>query len=153
MNLRAIAVLVTLMLSVVTGAYWMGVRQGKARQWQEATAPLRDTIRVTDSLYRADTVRLWRVRQRWDTVVAEVEMWKHDTVRVVEYVQLADSTVRACVAALRTCEQRVALERRLRQSAESALAAMDARPSPRSRAPAFAAGALAGVATALLLRR
>lgn len=72
-------------------------------------------VYVADSLrgqYRADTVRLRSWRTRWDTVRAGIDTL-HDTVTVPvevvrEVVAVADSTVKACTMALRTCERRIA---------------------------------------------
>lgn len=92
-------------------------REQRARGRAEAVgAQLRaenDSLRLAqaqvDTIYQRDTVRLWRVKERWDTAVVTVDRWKRDTLEVVRYVALADSTVRACTAALRTCEQRDSL--------------------------------------------
>jgi hypothetical protein len=81
-----------------------------------ALPPLPDSVLVQqvrlETLYVRDTQTFWRTKTRWDTVVLSVDRWKTDTLRVVEYVQLADSSLRACASALRTCEQRLELERR-----------------------------------------
>lgn len=66
-----------------------------------------DSVRLADQ-YRADTVQLTRWRTKWDTVATTVDRWKYDTLRVVEYVRVADSTIAACTDALQTCEARVA---------------------------------------------
>jgi hypothetical protein len=82
-----------------------------------------------DTVYTRDTLTLWRQVRRTDTLTQTVEAWKHDTVRVVEYVRQADSTIRSCTATVLTCEQRVAVR-------DSALATWqarwDARPKPAS---------------------
>lgn len=86
--------------------------RGRAEAGQAAAVrsldSLRRVARITDTVYRRDTLRLRVYRDRWDTAYVDVEQWKHDTVEVVRYVTLADSTIRACSAALNTCEQRVA---------------------------------------------
>lgn len=46
-----------------------------------------------------------------DTIPRDVERWKHDTLKVVEYVAQLDTTIRACTQALGTCEARVGAER------------------------------------------
>ena len=77
--------------------------------------------RRADSLakvYRTDTLRLWRVVRTTDTLTQTVERWKHDTLKVVEYVAKADTAIKACTLALQTCEQRVAAERDGRIAAE-----------------------------------
>ena len=85
----------------------------------ELTAEQRRLERLQDSLRaaaaRVDTVYRTRVdtflvrRVRVDTLTQTVEHWKHDTTEVVRYVALADSTIRACSAALQSCDEREAL--------------------------------------------
>ncbi len=89
-----------------------GAAEAEGARWKQELDSLRVVARRVDTLYRTDTVRLWRLRERWDTAVVHVEKWKTDTVEVVRYVQLADSTIRACTAALLTCEERVAVRDR-----------------------------------------
>lgn len=62
-----------------------------------------------DTVYSRDTTTLWRVKRSTDTLTQTVEAWKYDTIRVVEYVARADSTIQACVATVLTCEARVAV--------------------------------------------
>lgn len=67
--------------------------------------------RRADSLatvYRTDTVRLWRTLRTLDTLTETVERWKHDTVQVVRYVAQAAEAAASCTATVRTCEQRLA---------------------------------------------
>lgn len=87
-----------------------------------ARAELRDAKRQIDSLgkvYRVDTLRLTRYRLKTDSLTTTVELWKHDTVRVVEYVARANSTIRVCTQALATCDAMVGAERRGRIAAET----------------------------------
>jgi hypothetical protein len=44
--------------------------------------------------------------------VRSVDVWKHDTLKVVEYVAKADTTIRACTQALSTCEARIGVAQR-----------------------------------------
>ena len=124
-----------------------------AGQWvaRDATlAAARDTVRVEllrlDTIYRRDTVRLTHWREKWDTVRQDVERWKHDTLRVVEYVAVADSTIRACVAALATCEQqKAALTRRAELAEEAYRRTLAKVPSGKRRAAELIGAAAAGV--------
>lgn len=63
--------------------------------------------RPIDSVFvvRVDTFRTRRVV--FDTLVQSVPEWKHDTIRVVEFVTQAESTVAACSAALLSCAEKV----------------------------------------------
>ena len=66
-----------------------------------------DSLKV---VYRTDTLRLWREVRRTETLTTTVDQWKHDTVRVVEYVQQASQAINACTLALGTCEQRLSAQ-------------------------------------------
>ena len=81
-----------------------------------------------DTVYRRDTVRLWRLSGRVDTLTQTVDRWKHDTIRVLEFVAAADSTIQACRAVVLTCEARVAAEQAI------GAAAVADRDSRRARA-------------------
>ena len=69
------------------------------------------TLRMAqDSLagvYRVDTLRLTKIKRVTDSLTTTVEVWKRDTLKVVEYVEKADSSIRVCTQALQTCEARV----------------------------------------------
>lgn len=64
-----------------------------------------------ESVYvtRRDTVvrRITRV----DSLTQTVTEWKHDTLRVVEYVTATDSALRACSALILSCDERAAIQR------------------------------------------
>lgn len=71
--------------------------------------------KAQDSLakqYRVDTVRFRVIRTQVDTLTRTVENWKTDTLKVVEYVTKADSTIKSCVQALQTCDERVGVATR-----------------------------------------
>lgn len=117
-----------------------------------------DTVRVDiarlDTVYRADTVRLWRLVRQVDTLVRvdSIPVIAADSARATASILTLRAALETCVGVVRTCEQRLSAERRLRQLAESTAAAQAGR-SPRSRGRAFWAGAAAGAGTVLLLRR
>lgn len=94
----------TFVLGLVLGRATVSWTPGPSRS---ASQSLAAAARQLDTVYRQDTVTLWRTKSRWDTVRVDVERWKTDTLRVVEYVALADSTIRVCTQAVQTCEQRV----------------------------------------------
>ena len=62
---------------------------------------------------RVDTIHATTVRTvtrhvtRLDTLTQTVELWKSDTIRVVEYVTRADSLARACTALIDSCDEKV----------------------------------------------
>lgn len=78
-----------------------------AKRLQADSARIAASMRRTDSVFSRDTVRLRstliRYQTRRDTILAHLT----DTVRVREFVTLADSTIGACRAAVSSCEARV----------------------------------------------
>lgn len=100
-----------LALAALALAAWFGFGargdRSEARRLRAANDSLRAVARRVDSVYVRDTLTLWRLARATDTLTATVEVWKRDTLRVVEYVERADSTIRACAATVATCEERV----------------------------------------------
>jgi len=143
---------------VVAGlvGWWVGTqaaqRHAVAAAWRTRTDTLRVEIARLDTVYRADTVRLWRLVRQVDTLVRvdSIPVLAADSARADTALRGLHQTLTSCVSVVQTCEARLAAERRLRVLAESAAVA-GGRPRPRGRA--FAAGALAGAVTVLLLRR
>jgi hypothetical protein len=114
-------------------------------------------VRVLDTVYRRDTVRLWRRVAAWDTLWDTLT--RHDTVLlrdtawVRQALQAANGTIRACRATVLTCEQRVALTTRRAELAEEELAIHRRRiPTRREQAITHAAAAGAGLALGLVMR-
>lgn len=98
----------------------------------------------TDTQYVTDTAALREAAARFARRAARVDtQWLHDTIPVPvevvrEIVASADTTIRACRAALTTCEQRVAdrdsviaVERRLRATGDSLTRALLRQSLPR----------------------
>jgi hypothetical protein len=101
----------------------------------QADTAHRAAMRQADSLakaYRPDTVRLTKWRTKWDSTglrrlehtldsLQRLGVAHPETVTVevpVSDLVTADTTIRACTMALRTCEQRVGAERDGRLAAE-----------------------------------
>lgn len=86
-----------------------GLLAWKVRHASERVVTLREQIRVTDTLYTRDTIRLYKAKQiytaRRDTLVQH----KTDTVLVTRFIAAADSALAACDSALSTANRRVAL--------------------------------------------
>jgi hypothetical protein len=140
-------------LGAVVGMAWeLGRREGERAGWAHRHRVIVESLYVTDTLYRRDTLRLRRLVTRWDTVRDSIDRWKHDTVVVERVVRVADSTIRACRQALATCETRVALQQRRAELAESLLARQAARDVRAERARMAAAG-VTGVVIGLLVPR
>jgi hypothetical protein len=92
--------------------------------------------RTADSLakaYHVDTVRLTKIRRVTDSLTLTVDRWKTDTLKVVEYVIAADSTIRVCSQALATCEARVGAERQRVLAAQRETAALKAQMPSKAR--------------------
>lgn len=123
-----------------------GVWQERARVAEANSKAMARIIRMTDTVYLRDTVRLTRRVQSWDTVTQVVAALP-DTVRVpVETVRWivaeADSTITACRSVVITCEQRVAQRDSLNALLSQRLTIEQARrPSRFGKWAAFAAGA------------
>jgi hypothetical protein len=84
--------------------------QSEARRWRTSYDSLTKLSARVDTVYRERVRTLTREVVRLDTLTRTVEHWKHDTLRVVEYVERADSTVKACLAVVQSCDERHALD-------------------------------------------
>ena len=149
-------------LYAVLGVALIGAYQGWAYQMRErgklelriaqherTNATLRHEADSLAKVYRVDTVRFRVIRTQVDTLTRTVENWKTDTLKVVEYVTKADSTIRVCSLALQTCEQRVAVAQRGWDGARKEIAILKANYPSKARpwlygAIGLGAGYLAG---------
>jgi hypothetical protein len=147
-------------LALLGGAYatWQDRQRAIGRleaQLVTVTAEKKLLLARADSLaraYRIDTVRLTTYRLRLDTLNTTVELWKTDTIRVLEYVAAADSVVKSCYNALSTCDARVgAISGALAASETANRALRRLVPPPSAAWRHRAAGAVAGVAIYALL--
>lgn len=156
MTRRLLAVGLVAALAVGGYVLWRdGYRRGEAvARWQVRTDTIRLELARLDTVYRTDTLRLWRLVRTVDTLVRldSIPVIAADSARADTSLRVVHAGLRSCVAALSTCETRVAAERRLRVLAESALVARPD-PSPRPRARAWWGGVAAGAGLVLLLRR
>ena len=150
--MRTVWLILTLGVAAIGAAFYAGQRVEAAKQYDREVRVVVESLAVLDTVYLTDTLRLTRWREKWDTVRQDVERWKHDTTRVVEYVLVADSTIRACTAALRTCEQRAALVGQRADLAESKLKDLGAGQAKQERQK-FLLGATLGVIGGVLLWR
>lgn len=112
----------------------VGKRDLLIAQHERTNADLRHQADSLSKVYRTDTLRLTTYRLKLDTLTTTVELWKHDTLEVVQYVQQADSTVKVCSLALATCEQRVAVAQRGWDGARDEIALLKRQmPSPAKK--------------------
>lgn len=127
-----------LILALIGGyQYWAHEQQEKGAlrlriaQHERTNADLRHKADSLSKVYRTDTLRLTKIRRVTDSLTVTVDQWKHDTLKVVEYV---DSTVverKACSMALATCEDRVGVAQRGWDGARDEIKLLKAQmPSP-----------------------
>lgn len=120
-----------LVVALVVAGSWAGrcagEQDGATKAALEAALAENDSLKRVqwrvDTLFVAQRDTFIRWRTRWDTAFVDVERWKRDTLEVVRYVYLADSTIRACRAVVQTCEQRVAVRDRRIAALETAVLA------------------------------
>jgi hypothetical protein len=110
-----------------------GWQQRKVGELNGRIAHLTAESKRVDTLYRRDTLTLTRVRRSTDSILVTDTLWRSDTVRV-----LIANERNACNAAIRTCEQRIAI-------ADSTIKALRKKPSVWGKLPWVAAGVLGGV--------
>jgi hypothetical protein len=127
---RLVVIGLGLAAAVVAGAWEMGRKQGEIAGLKERVVVIRDSIRLLDTVYQRDTVRLWRLKA----------------------LATADSTIRSCIATVLTCEQRVALEAKRADLAEQQLTVWTHRDRDKERAK-MALSAAAGLAAGWFIRR
>jgi hypothetical protein len=140
--------------AVVAAAWELGRKQGEVVALRHQVVVIRDSIRVLDTVYRRDTVRLWRQVAQWDTLYDTTRLTERitDTVWVKKALGSADSTIRACIATVLTCEQRVALEAKRADLAEQQITTWTHRDRDKERAR-MALSAAAGLAAGWFIRR
>ena len=83
----------------------LGEMRERARVADSSLRVNSQQLRITDTLWRHDTLTVRRTIARLDTLRDTVLRHLTDTALVVKYVERADSTVHACTDALNTCAQ------------------------------------------------
>jgi hypothetical protein len=147
--------LILVALALIGGGYVLWKDREHQRQIGAITAQLHQADSAlavwqerADSLaqaYHIDTVRLTYYRSKVDTLSVDVERWKRDTIQVVRYVALADSTVKACTLALHDCEARVGAVQHALDASQTEVRLLKLQVPPPSRKwQDRAYGALAG---------
>ena len=117
--MRSLWLVLTLATAAVGAAFYAGQRVEAGRQYDREVKVVVESLTVLDTVYKTDTLRLTQWRTRYDTLVATRDI--HDTTWVQEFILVADTTIKLCTAALRTCEERVALQAKRADLAERQL--------------------------------
>lgn len=116
-------VLIGLILGLPILALWDHTRLSKSREaFAKRDRARGDSITILvaeakrlEQAFRVDTVKLRFTLTRWDTIKAGLDTLRDTVLVPVEVVRIvqaaADSVIQACREALRTCEERVAVER------------------------------------------
>lgn len=117
--MRSLWLVLTLATAAVGAAFYAGQRVEAGKQYDREVKVVVESLTVLDTVYRTDTLRLTQWRTRYDTLVETRDI--HDTVWVKEFIAVADTTIKLCTAALKTCEQRVALQTKRADLAEQKL--------------------------------
>ena len=148
--MRSLWLVLTLATAAVGAAFYAGQRVEAGRQYDREVKVVVESLTVLDTVYKTDTLRLTQWRTRYDTLVETRNI--HDTVWVQEFIAVADTTIKLCTAALKTCEQRVALEAKRADMAERALKDVTAGAARKERQKVLLGAALGLVGGVLLAR-
>ena len=151
---RLVLVGLGLVVAVVGTAYELGRRGGEVAGLRAKRTVVVESLAVLDTVYLTDTLRLWRRVTAWDTLYDTTRITERitDTAWVRGTLAAADTTIRACVRTVLTCEQRVALEARRAELAEAEARRLSVQPPSRRSWWTHGAAAGAGVALGLLAR-
>ena len=84
-----------------------GELKAELKRVHKEFSALQRQMKAVDTVYVRDTVRLNRIKTRYDTLLVDVRTT--DTVWVRKFMQVADSTVDACFEALNSCGARIAV--------------------------------------------
>ena len=129
-----------------------GQAQERARVADSALAVLRPQLARTDTILVRDTVRLTKLLPALQVIHDTLLQHLTDTVKVREYIEKADSTVRACTDLMSSCAV-------FRSQATATIAALEAKvravpvAQPRSCVSTGAVSGLVGVGLGFLAGR
>jgi hypothetical protein len=123
-----VAILAALVAYALTDAYARGHRDGLADSAASRSAALTRVVRVTDTIYRNDTIRFARWRDRWDSVRVTDTLVRDSVVYVPRYV--ADSVFSSCKAVIGSCDLRVSARDSLVSSLRLELREATKKPHP-----------------------
>jgi hypothetical protein len=145
-----LALLAALTVYGLIDAYSRGHADGLSDASTVALRPRVMVVKMTDTAYRTDTIRLNRWRDRWDSVRVTDTLVRDSIVYVPRDV--ADSTISACRSVVLSCERRVAARDTLIEALHASLRAeRAAKPSRVRVALDRAFWAAAGVGVGVIL--
>jgi glucokinase len=147
---RSLWLVLTLATAVAGAAFYAGQQVEAGKQYDREVQVVVESIAVLDTVYKTDTLRLTRWRTKYDTLVETRDI--HDTVWVKEFIAVADTTIKLCTAALRTCEQREALQAKRADLAERKLKSLTTGQEKKERQKLLLGAALGLVGGVLLTR-
>lgn len=148
--MRSLWLVLTLATAVAGAAFYAGQQVEAGKQYDREVQVVVESIAVLDTVYKTDTLRLTRWRTKYDTLVETRDI--HDTVWVKEFIAVADTTIKLCTAALRTCEQREALQAKRADLAERKLKSLTTGQEKKERQKLLLGAALGLVGGVLLTR-
>lgn len=148
--MRSLWLVLTLATAVAGAAFYAGQQVEAGKQYDREVQVVVESIAVLDTVYKTDTLRLTRWRTKYDTLVETRDI--HDTVWVKEFIAVADTTIKLCTAALRTCEQREALQAKRADLAEGKLKSLTTGQEKKERQKLLLGAALGLVGGVLLTR-
>ena len=148
--MRSLWLILTLATAVAGAAFYAGQQVEAGKQYDREVQVVVESIAVLDTVYKTDTLRLTRWRTRYDTLVETRDI--HDTVWVKEFIAVADTTIKLCTAALRTCEQREALQAKRADLAEGKLKSLTTGQEKKERQKLLLGAALGIVGGVLLAK-
>ena len=148
--MRSLWLVLTLATAVAGTAFYAGQQVEAGKQYDREVQVVVESIAVLDTVYKTDTLRLTRWRTKYDTLVETRDI--HDTVWVKEFIAVADTTIKLCTAALRTCEQREALQAKRADLAERKLKSLTTGQEKKERQKLLLGAALGLVGGVLLTR-
>ena len=148
--MRSLWLVLTLATAVAGAAFYAGQQVEAGKQYDREVQVVVESIAVLDTVYKTDTLRLTRWRTKYDTLVETRDI--HDTVWVKEFIAVADTTIKLCTAALRTCEQREALQAKRADLAEGKLKSLTTGQEKKERQKLLLGAALGIVGGVLLAK-
>lgn len=105
---KGVVALLILAVSIIWAGNRFAAKHGadseRLKQGIEQTKRGEKTLARVDTVYRTDTIRLTKEVSKYRVLHDSLRIT--DTVEVKEFVKQADSTIKACLMTVQTCEQK-----------------------------------------------